>query len=187
MRIRSVGGAALALLFGVSLVLSPVASSPAAAVDPYFIRLHPTANNEEVLLRDNVHGQIEADHNITFAVLERVVSWARSPRCTNTDSGRALYRYRLYEYETRNGNLVRTGKWVIVTILIEWRNGHDNEGWLASAYPTKTNTGPPPTRNGKSWMPNWATNSLAIGPVNKDRLCPAHYERGGPRPPQQRT
>ena len=186
MRIRSVGGATLALLLAVCLGVSPIAPSPAAAVDPYFIRLHSTANNEKVWIRDNRDEWIEDDHNITFPVLERVVSWARSPRCTNTESGRALYRYRLYEYETRDGELVKTGQWVIVTFLIEWRDGRDDEGWLVTAYPTKTNSGPPPVRDGKSWMPNWATNSLAIGPVNHDRLCDAHY-RSGPRPPQRRT
>ena len=82
----------------------------------------------------------------------------------------AFYRYRIYEHEVVDGVLRRTGRWVVVQIVIEWGDGKPNRGWLVTAYPVQPHNGTPAARNGKSWAPAWLSNSFVFGPVNNDIL-----------------
>ena len=61
----------------------PVAATPANSLlaVPFVYREHSTANHEKVDLEHNRTDAVKDQHNITFSVVERVVSWARSPRC----------------------------------------------------------------------------------------------------------
>src|SRR5690606_22035330 len=53
----------------------------------------------------------------------------------------AFYRYRIYEHEVVDGVLRRTGRWVVVQIVIDWGDGKPNRGWLVTAYPVQTHNG----------------------------------------------
>ncbi len=139
----------------------------------FIFREHWTANHERVDLSDNRIDHAKDDHGVNFSVLVPAVEWSRSPRCRTSDDGndRGVYKYRIYEYEVVDGDLVKTGRWAIIQSIIEWGDGVQDRGWFVTAYPVKTNAGAPPQRNGKSWVPGWMENSFAMGPVNNDIIC----------------
>jgi hypothetical protein len=83
---------------------------------------------------------------------------------------RGIYQYRIYEYETVNGQLLKTGRWVIIQSIIEWGDGMADRGWMVTAYPVATQSGGPAQKNGKSWAPAWLANSFVFGPINNDIL-----------------
>jgi hypothetical protein len=146
---------------------SPEPSGMSALADTYVFREHSTANHERVDIRDDRLDHVVTQHNVKFATLVRVIEWARSPRCWTSADGvdRGIYKYKIYEYV--NGE--KTGRWVIFQAIIEWGDGHADRGWLVTAYPVSTNSGPPPRKNGKNWTPNWA-NTAQWGPPNSEIL-----------------
>src|SRR5690606_27534964 len=91
----------------------------------------------------------------------------------------AFYRYLIYEHEVVDGVLRRTGRWVVVQIVIVWGDGKPNRGWLVTAHPVQTRSGAPATKDGKSWAPAWLSNSFVFGSVNNDILdsCTRHPRR----------
>lgn len=147
-------------------------NSIAAAGDAWVRREHSTANNEIVDLRSARIDKVRDVHGVNFSALTRVVEWARSPRMSTSPDGidRGVYRYRIYEYATVNGQPQMTGRWCILQTVIEWGDGVANRGWMVTTYPVMTNTGSVPQKNGKSFTPSWLTNLWAIGPVNNDIL-----------------
>lgn len=70
-----------------------------------------------------------------------------------------------------DGDLQKTGRWVIIQSVIEWGDGHEDRGWMVTAYPWRTQAGAPAQKNGKSWAPGWLSNSFVFGPVNNDIIC----------------
>lgn len=163
---------ATVLVLGLTVAPAVTSGSPAVAADAWVKRKHSTANDERVDLSDARIKKVRDQHNIRFDALVRAIEWARSPRKRTSSDGndRGIYQYRIYEYEVSNGELVKTGRWVTIEFVIEWGDGKANRGWLVTAYPRQTQSGQPATKNGKSWAPNWLSNSFVFGPPNNDVL-----------------
>ena len=176
----------------VSLILSGLVGSPAAAGDDqglgtpaaepsgiaaaaatWIYREHSSANHERVDLPNDRIDKVKNQHNINFAALVRAIEWARSPRCSTSSDGvdRGIYKYKIYEYVRVNGDDEKTGRWVIIQSIIEWGDGHADRGWMVTAYPVKTHSGAPAKKNGKSWAPGWLADSNVFGPINNEVLC----------------
>ena len=147
--------------------------SAAALSEPWVRRLHATANNERVDLREARIDKVWSQHKVNFTALVRVVERARSPRMETSPDGidRGVYQYRIYEYVYENGDLQKTGRWVVIQFVIEWGDGIANRGWLVTAYPVNTSSGPPPRdAANKSYCPAWLASATVMGPVNNDIL-----------------
>lgn len=145
----------------------------ATAGDAYVYREHATANHERVDLRDDRIDKVWNQHKVNFSALVRVVEWARSPRKATSSAGidRGIYQYRIYEYEYVNGDLQKTGRWVILQTIIEWGDGVNDRGWMVTTYPVKTQSGTPPkASNGDTYCPAWLAETFVLGPVNNDIL-----------------
>ncbi|TYL51501.1 hypothetical protein FXB39_09795 [Nocardioides sp. BGMRC 2183] len=145
----------------------------AAAGDAWVKRMHPTANNERVDLREARIDKVWDMHKVNFTALARVVEWARSPRLGTSRHGidRGVYKYRIYEYIWNDGELEKTGRWVVIKFFIEWGDGMADRGWLVTAYPTWTHSGKPPKdAKGKTYCPEWLASSAVMGPINHDRF-----------------
>lgn len=148
-------------------------TSQVSSSDTWVYREHTTANHERVDLRDDRIDKVWTLHKVNFTALTRVVEWARSPRKATGKDGidRGIYEYRIYEYESVNGNLQKTGRWVIIKTVIEWGDGYKDRGWMVTAYPVLTDSGKPPqTSDGKTYCPAWLANATVVGPVNNDVL-----------------
>lgn len=144
-----------------------------ATSDSWVNRLHPTASNERVDLRDDRIDKVWNLHKVNFTALVRTVQWARSPRMSTSADGidRGIYRYKIYEYVVVNGELEKTGRWVILQTVIEWGDGLANRGWMVTTYPVATESGKPPKDSaGKTYCPAWLASALTVGPVNNDIL-----------------
>ena len=104
----------------------PTESSASVVADErYVFREHATANHERVDMPDRVISGIRSDHDVTFSAAVQAVQYARSPRMSTSDFGidRGIYRYRIYEYESRNGGTpYKTGRWNVLQVVIEWGN-----------------------------------------------------------------
>jgi hypothetical protein len=151
----------------------PSAGQVAAASETWVNRMHATANNERVDLRDDRIDKVWNLHKVNFTALVRVVEWARSPRMKTSPDGidRGVYRYRIYEYEYVNGDLQKTGRWVVLQTIIEWGDGMADRGWMVTTYPVSTQAGAPPKdAAGKTYCPAWLANTAVMGPVNNDIL-----------------
>lgn len=141
--------------------------------DPWVRRLHATANNERVDLRESRIDKVWNQHKVNFTALVRVVERARSPRKSTSPKGidRGVYQYRIYEYVYENGDLKKTGRWVVVQAIIEWGDGVADRGWLVTAYPVSTSSGTPPKdSSGNTYCPSWLASAAVMGPVNNDIL-----------------